>query len=192
LWCRCQELAIVRRIRHSRSRVSYTNDSAFHLRLTHRESQVLTRSFWQDGDEIDSVTEIIMFLCNSLAGWAVFEVRGFGQASWPVNVATDLAVVLEQLPVVIRGLRQRQECTLDFYEQSVQRQVNFLPAEEQVRLQCLSGTDWTPVPTEVVQSRAELLMELRELRDSFLELVSRRAPAYTNDGNLLNWAGASE
>jgi hypothetical protein len=35
-------------------------------------------------------------------------------------------------------------------------------------------------------------MELRELRDSFLELVSRRAPAYTNDGNLLNWAGASE
>lgn len=51
-------------------------------------------------DGVDDVRSILCDVCDALAGSssADFIVSGFGQERWPVDVRTDLAVFLEQLP----------------------------------------------------------------------------------------------
>jgi len=54
--------------------------------------------------ELDDVRSILNDVCDWLQPHARFTVSGFGQAQWPVDVRTDLCVLLEQLPRALLAL----------------------------------------------------------------------------------------
>ncbi len=47
-------------------------------------------------------------------------IEGFADDPWPVDVETDLAVVLGQLSKALSGLRHNGEVTLESYEQGIE------------------------------------------------------------------------
>ncbi len=103
-----------------------------------------------------------------------FVVSGFGQAKWPVDVLTDLAVVLEQLPSVLPEIeRENYHFTLEFYEQGLERYLYFSEAAPWVRIDCLSLTEWTPTPSTLYLEKVVIKDMLINLQNSFEELVNR-------------------
>jgi hypothetical protein len=73
--------------------------------------------------ELDNITSVLTDICEALAeeGSVRFVVDGFGQDPWPVDVRTDLPVVIEQVPAVLKALRSGFSTSLGFYEQGIQR-----------------------------------------------------------------------
>src|SRR5688500_7612035 len=85
----------------------------------------------RDYDEsLDNITSILCDVCDALqdAGEGELVVSGFGQDRWPLDIRTDLSVLLEQLPEAIRCVCSGVEAELDFYEQGVERKLVFTPA----------------------------------------------------------------
>jgi hypothetical protein len=79
-------------------------------------------------NQYDDATSVIMDLCDILQEREIiyFRVKGFGQDTWLVDVATDLASILEQLPEVIDSINKNNyRCYLDFYEQGIERKLVF-------------------------------------------------------------------
>ena len=70
--------------------------------------------------ELDDVRSILNDVCDWLQPHARFIVSGFGQARWPVDVRTDLCVLLEQLPSALLALASDAPFEIDFYEQGIQ------------------------------------------------------------------------
>lgn len=79
---------------------------------------------------------------------AGFVAGGFGEERWPVDVATDLATVVPQLPDLIAALRAGAPGVLDFFEQGIEQVVSFTPQGDTVELRCESRGGWKP-PTSV-------------------------------------------
>lgn len=61
-------------------------------------------------DEDDDISTVIQELCEVLedTGIVQFRVGGFGQDIWPVDVAIDLASILEQIPEAIRSISEER------------------------------------------------------------------------------------
>jgi hypothetical protein len=75
-----------------------------------------------------------------------FLVSGFGDDAWPVDVGYDLSTVVEQLPDLLASLRGGGGGTLDFYEQGIERQLEFFPEAGKIQIRCCSRTAWKPNP----------------------------------------------
>lgn len=97
----------------------------------------------------DELVQLIAAQCRALARTrgVTFLVGGFGQDHWPVDVETDLAVVIEQLPRATSDLRERG-CSLR----------------------------WSPNPAIEVASFAETEMKLEALRRTHAASTSRVCP----------------
>ena len=70
---------------------------------------------------------VLQDICELLEeeGTISFFVSGFGDPNWPLDIATDLCVILEQLPLALTKLaNETGEFELDFYEQGVERRLN--------------------------------------------------------------------
>ncbi|MBK6686014.1 MAG: hypothetical protein IPG45_16190 [Deltaproteobacteria bacterium] len=128
--------------------------------------------------ELHDVNTIIMDVCRSLgdSNAFAFRVSGFGDLHWPVDVATDLATVLEQLPGALLGLRQGLAFQIDFFEQGVQRRLEFEPEGSRYHVICLSGTEWRPNPPfEFVDAKALDAM-LRAVGQAFVASTKNLLP----------------
>lgn len=124
--------------------------------------------------EHDDARTIISSICEELdeLGIAIFEVSGFGDAAWPVDVATDLATLIEQLPEALAVLDQREgEFRIDFYEQGVERLVFCKCSGDFTELRCQSRTDWEPNPSQVVMRSSDLAAMLSTVHRQFLNVV---------------------
>lgn len=77
-----------------------------------------------------------------------FRVSGFGQKCWPVDTRIDLPVFLEQLTHAIKFLNDKQSFAINFYEQGIERSIEFEFIKSCTKIKCTSGTKWTPNPKE--------------------------------------------
>ncbi len=142
-------------------------------------------------DVCHELSPVMSAICKWLAKYDIvrFEVAGFGQAVWPVDVAVDLAVVVEQIPSVLRGLLQKREVNLDFYEQGIQRLLTCAAVDdEHGRVSCRSGlSGWTPVPDEYVLERRDAPVMLKTLGESFVNVADRACPGPTSNRAFRAW-----
>jgi hypothetical protein len=150
-------------------------------------------SFAPDPDDLDSETAALIEVCSALASieGVEFIVSGFGQKRWPVDVETDLAVFLEQLPEVMSWLRSPSGTTeIDFYEQGVERILYFFAVPGAVGIRCESKTQWRPNPSEIVMSREVVVTMLTDVRDNFIAAAKRFCPTISRDAMFRAWEEA--
>lgn len=79
-------------------------------------------------ESLDDIRSILSDLCRALEQEGELSVSGFGQDRWPVDVGTDLLILLEQLPALLRCLSCGKPAALEFYEQGIERNLLFTPA----------------------------------------------------------------
>jgi hypothetical protein len=129
-------------------------------------------------ESLHDVNSIIMDVCASFGDTGAFEFRvsGFGDERWPVDVGTDLATVLEQLPDALSSVRNHEAFQIDFFEQGVQRRLEFVPNGPGYQVTCQSGTEWNPEPTVESVSAEDLASMLRALGQSFVLLTRKVLP----------------
>lgn len=91
--------------------------------------------------EYDDARSVIASICDGLdeAGTATFNVSGFGDSAWPVDVATDLVTLIEQLPEALTVLELRSgKFRIEFYEQGIERLIFFNCDGDVTELRCQS------------------------------------------------------
>jgi hypothetical protein len=117
------------------------------------------------GQDFDS---IVMDLCAVLAeSDCSFEISGFGQYEWPVDVRYDLSTLMEQFPETLSQIRSGGSAEIDLYGQGVQRSLRFEPrGNGLVSVLCESRTDWTPEPATELTSYSDLLFMLKSVWSS--------------------------
>lgn len=124
--------------------------------------------------EFDDARAVISTICEELddLGNTCFEVSGFGETSWPVDVATDLATLIEQLPEALAVLEQGDgEFRIDFYEQGIERLIFGQVFGESTKLRCQSRTNWEPVPSEIEMRSGDLAAMLSSVLRQFLSVA---------------------
>lgn len=100
---------------------------------------------YDEDEEIDDLTSLAMTVCPVLGDLgARFRAGGFGDDRRPVDVTTDLATVVPQIPDLLEALATGTPGELDFYEQGIERTVRFVPQDDTVELRCESYGTWAP------------------------------------------------
>lgn len=141
-------------------------------------------------DTIENIQSILNDICDAMAENSdnEFEVGGFGEENWPVDIRTDLPIFLEQLPEIINSVIAHSEFVIDFYEQGIQRKVVFQPTTEGYCVKCESFTAWKPKPNSIQISAVDVHHMLFTFRTNFLEFVNSKAPRLANHPWFLRWA----
>jgi hypothetical protein len=138
----------------------------------------------------DHIMSLVDDLCAAMEKADVrFVVSGFGQDGWPVDVSTDLAVVIVQVPGVLDALRRRAPCELGFYEQGVERTLYLTPTASHVEIVCASATLWQPSPAIVRMRYSELARMLTGLLARFVELARAVSTEWTAHPLFVAWIG---
>ncbi|MCG8425713.1 MAG: hypothetical protein MJE77_48150 [Proteobacteria bacterium] len=129
-------------------------------------------------EELHDVNAIIADMCIALGDTGSFEFRiaGFGESPWPLDVTTDLAIVLEQLPAAMASCSRNEPFQLDLYEQGVERRLDFIPSGKIYRVSCNSFSDWIPEPNAEEISIEDLRMMLSGIAKKFCELATGLLP----------------
>jgi hypothetical protein len=138
-------------------------------------------------EELDDVRSILFDICEAIDGNAEFVVDAFGQTRWPVDVATDLSVFLEQLSEVINAVKAGEETTLDFYEQGTERRIDCTLAGSDYACRCFSRTDWEPSPDIEYIEQKLLLKKLVLFREKFAVITESVAPHLLSHPMLIAW-----
>lgn len=120
--------------------------------------------------ELDGDYEtLVMEACSVLSEveGCRFHIGGFGDDEWPLDVAYDLSVFMEQLPSLLVGVRERREVEMDLYSQGIERTLTFRPSGDLVMIHCDSRTDWVPDPVRESITQRELVAMLSKLAEEF-------------------------
>lgn len=141
-------------------------------------------------EELDDVRSVIADACEILSqsNSIRFVVQGFSDEIWPVDVATDLAVVLEQLPSAVTSLRESIPFAIDFYEQGIERVIRVSGSSDDVDLECVSRhPTWQPSIQSMTMSREILLQMFRDLADVFYTLLHKVCEDLASQRWLVEW-----
>lgn len=133
-----------------------------------------------------NVTDAVSEICGRLAeaGIVAFEVSGFGDDHWPVDVWCDLAVVVEQLPDALENLQSGRPVEIDFFEQGIERTVSGDVFGEWVTLVCVSGTDWQPSPSQETCNTEQLRLMWVSFLGDFRQAAALVLPSADTHQNL--------
>ncbi len=146
-------------------------------------------------DELDDIRSIIHDICATLEGVPGIELRVAvcTETLWPVTVATDLCVIMEQIGDVIRDLSLRTPARLDFYEQGIERSVLLKPADDLVVVVCapLAGAEGQVSDTTTVSAQG-VLSCLRSLTLQFLHVSRLYCPKATAHPWFVEWSRGLE
>ena len=140
--------------------------------------------------ELDNITSVLSDICEALAeeGSVRFLVGGFGQEPWPVDVRTDLPVVIEQVPAVLKAIRSGVSTSLGFYEQGIERELAIDPSgATEVIVECQSMTSWQPRPSAITMKRQDLLALLGAFLGEFVERARQRCPDLVDHAWFREW-----
>jgi hypothetical protein len=128
----------------------------------------------------DELVHVLAAQCRALAGAGAvsFEVGGFGQERWPVDVETDLAVAVEQLPGVLAAVStEGKPFELNFYEQGIERYITGTTRAGTTTFECMSmSLNWTAEPSVEHLPLVEAERMFRTLRDRYCSAVERVSP----------------
>lgn len=139
--------------------------------------------------ELDGPLAILIDICEvfEISESIVFLVSGFGQEQWPVDCRTDLLTVIEQIPFILKKISKKDfSFQLDFYEQGIERLLIFEEENNQVRVTCISHTNWTP-DEAIYIGKDELLMMFEHFYDHFLEYSQILCPNLADHILLNDW-----
>lgn len=136
---------------------------------------------------VDDVRSILFDACGALSDYCRFHLSGFGDASWPVDVATDLCVFLEQLPAAVAAIRQGERAELDLYEQGVERRLDITPADGHCTIECTSLGAWVPAYEAERLERDALIEMLTTLLSEFMKALTVVAPSLATHPWVLAW-----
>ncbi|WP_426534235.1 hypothetical protein [Bradyrhizobium sp. McL0615] len=140
--------------------------------------------------ETEDIRSILSDLCRTVAKEGKFVVAGFGQDRWPVDVGTDLAILLEQLPDVLRAVKAGAATEIDFYEQGIERKIEFSPAGNAYNATCISQTEWQPNPAVEQVGRAVLEGMLVGVQEEVVRLIEEIAPDLAEHDWVRRWRDA--
>lgn len=131
--------------------------------------------------------ELLVGICGALRRNIEFNVSGFGQARWPVDVETDLPLFLDQLPAAILNADSGLAFEIDFYEQGLERRIEFSPVGKSFYVSCSSGTDWRPEPKFLNIDQNSVVSLLREPMERFVEIVVSALPVVLQNPCFQSW-----
>lgn len=141
-------------------------------------------------NQYDNVVSAIMDLCDILeeTGIFQFQVSGFGQERWPVDIRTDLSTILEQIPETMYSISTgNYPFELDFYEQGIERLLIFTKTAQLIEVSCYSRTFWSPNPQSIFLKEADILSQLCELKYSFVQAVKIVCPKLASSELFSIW-----
>ncbi|GAB3386273.1 hypothetical protein GCM10027432_20290 [Lysobacter fragariae] len=151
-------------------------------------SELATRAY--DPDEND-IRSILMDVCRAMERRSDLVVSGFGQDRWPVDVGTDLPVLLEQLPDALRAVNVGATAEIDFYEQGIERAITFSPTDGRYVATCTSRTIWQPNPAVEHIDREDLEEMLMAVREVFMHAFAEVAPGLARHPWVRLWLECS-
>ncbi len=150
-------------------------------------------------NDVEDVTGIFALICDALEESNVvrFRVEGFG-SPWPVDVRTDLLIVLEQLSELLKFLNSPESTIgyLDFYEQGIERRLVFRKLEDDlVKLNChklleYAGNqeqDWGQELEEEPIKLASLKLMICHLIKSFIAIADELCSTLTSHKFFQEW-----
>lgn len=130
----------------------------------------------QYDDEYDNEISVLTDICTELSKNKLnqFKIQAFSNELWPVDIETDLVVLLEQLPVCIGEINLGSDSSIDLYEQGISREI--LLKFNQGNYSCYGkshdGT-WVPSYAENI-SQTDLLKMLKTFLDHFLSALKNK------------------
>lgn len=143
-----------------------------------------------DGD-LDDVRSLIKDVCGALEKANVhFLVASPKSGVWPVDVATDLAVAIEQIPEFVRFLQDLEGkfFELDFYEQGIQRRIEFRRVGQMYEVVC-SSYGGSPLLEKSISEVAAWRGMIFEFWGKFIRAVEKVAPLAVQHPWWKEWAG---
>jgi hypothetical protein len=141
-------------------------------------------------NELDDGRSVIADICEIFADTEKiqFIVSGFGDRQWPVDCRFDLPVIIEQLPEIISKIKNNDfNFILDFYEQGIEREINFEGDKDSVSLECISRNSWIPEPSKIVMEKGEVNKIFNMLYEDFLSYSKILCNDLANHYLLKEW-----
>jgi hypothetical protein len=123
--------------------------------------------------ELDDGSSVIADICEVFENTdnIRFIVSGFCNDPWPVDCRVDLPVIIEQLPDILRKMNEDDfNFILDFYEQGIEREINFKSNHDNVILECISRNNWVPKPNIIIMSKDEVKQMIDKFYKEFLSI----------------------
>ncbi len=143
-----------------------------------------------DYDEaLDNIESLITDICDVLSDTQSvgFRVSGFGELAWPVDVGTDLATIIPQIPDVLGALHQSENTSIQFYEQGIGRELFFSCNNSRVKMTCKYLTEDKPMPIKETADLSELRNMFGEFLASFIRLSNIICPAIAEHRIFRDW-----
>ncbi|MGP3973162.1 hypothetical protein ACTWQF_03825 [Streptomyces sp. 8N114] len=141
-----------------------------------------------DFDLSTDYESLVMDSCELLSQTnCKFEISGFGQDSWPVDVSYDLSSVIEQLPAALTALQKDVEAVIDLYGQGIERALTFTPGGETVTIRCSSRSRWQPDPSEEQAVRQDVHRLFTNLAREFKAALESACPIVAETPPFADW-----
>lgn len=140
-------------------------------------------------EELDDIESLIMDICDCLSETerVKFNVLGFGESQWPVDVWLHLSSIVPQVPDVLMALAKSKDVTLDFYEQGVGRVLHFHCHSHIVEVTCKDLFDTFEHPSKEFIDLSELKQMLTDFLKSFIYLATIISPNIVNHEMFQKW-----
>lgn len=140
-------------------------------------------------EEFDDIRSILIDLCRQIdeQSGGIFKISGFGQEKWTINIRTDLPILLEQLPQIISAIELRQNFQLDFYEQGIERYIDFNYEDYHYNLVCKSLTGWIPNPAMERMNLLEVSEMFVLIKINFINLIDKKIPELLRNEWMIDW-----
>lgn len=121
-------------------------------------------------DELDDERSVIADICEVFANTnrIRFIVSGFGSSHWPVDCRFDLPIIIEQLPEIKKKIDKDDfNFSLNFYEQGIEREINFTQDKDNIILECISRNNWVPEPSIIAMGKEDISRIFNMLYENF-------------------------
>ncbi len=107
---------------------------------------------------------ILLDICNMLhdTGVVEFFMSGFGDDNWGTDCKADLPCVLERMLDILPAIQTKADFQIDFYEQGIERMLNFYHKEGMFIIECKSYVNAVPIPI--------IKMHYNDVRNIFIKL----------------------
>jgi len=151
-------------------------------------------------DKVEDVREIFWAICRKLedSNFVRFRVEGFGNLPWPVDVATDFMILLEQFSEFLQFLHTLELNIgyLDFYEQGVETKLIFTKEINSIKINCrplydsyyeTPDLDWAKESVEEIIEKESLENMIYELIRTFVSIANELCPEFTNNKYFQEW-----
>lgn len=140
--------------------------------------------------DMDDETSIIFDICEIFENTKniEFNISGFGQNNWPVSCKFDLPGIIEELPEIINNFYNDDfNFILNFYEQGIEREIIFEDNNDNIKIICLSNTNWKPNPKCIFMRKKEVKNLIENLYKNFVLYSNKICPDLINHSLIKDW-----